>query len=434
MIFKYTINQLFKFHFHLGFSKNYFYSTLKDFIYCIRADYFVIDISKSFLNFRFSLWFCLYIAVLGSKILFVYNKIDVFGYYISLFSKVLNQFSLKTKWRVGTLTNFKRIRKFYRKIYNKFSNKKRISFFSNSSDRVLAPLVKEYIYIATLPSFLVIFNVFENCYASYESFQIQIPSVGFINNNQMPNGLLYPVMLSDSSILSQICLFSVYKNILLKSLFLRRLDFFQVNLFYKNYTYSKIRKLHNNLLIDFYYDVRQHFKNVSYNFLLSCFFKTYRLMKKFYLKRKKPLFFELKIGLLKSTNIPTYRRKGLSKKLKKFIFNNYFNLHSKTKTFFKYPYSVTNSFYGFDFKDKVHSFLSFEYLMHKILFFFIKKKRILNSKYKRFSSVFFFKYDFVDFYFFKKYSVKKNYRMLRFLRFKKRFKNYKHKFKSLKRK
>lgn len=222
MLTKLSLNQLYNSKSHIGYSRDSYFKILKDFIFATKVDYFILNVIKTLLNLKLALWFSFYIAVYSNKMLFVHHLPLAFIYTFGLVFRVFGHFTLKTKWRSGTLTNFRRIRKHYRYLYSKYIKDykiyKKLTFFTYYNKK-LAPQICDFLFIKRLPSFIVVLSSFSSDIAIKESYVVRIPSIGFNSNRFLPYGLTFPIISNDVSEETFVYYLFLYKNILYKSLF-----------------------------------------------------------------------------------------------------------------------------------------------------------------------------------------------------------------------
>ena len=187
---KITIEALLRAGAHLGHKSSAWNPKMKDFIYCRRNKFHIMDLDKTVKMFKTALEYIGHLILRGEKILFVCTD-QRFKEVISEELERIEMPFVSRRWLGGTLTNFDAVNGTPPRSGN---------LETISSDAEDANQGSNRIRMRRMPGALFIVGVEKHRIAIREAKRMGIPVIALVDSNNCPDDIAIPIPSNDDSV------------------------------------------------------------------------------------------------------------------------------------------------------------------------------------------------------------------------------------------
>ena len=205
---KKMIESLFKAGAHFGYSRTRRYPKMEKFIFALRNNIEIIDLSKTVRQLEEAKEFLSKMGREEKTVLFVGTKENI-KFLVERYAKEIGMPYVVERWIGGTLSNFGQIKKRSEELQKLIEDKEKGAFEKyTKKERLMIDKkiekMKKYFYtisnLTSLPSALVVVDTREEDVAVKEAKDMSIPVVGIMNVDCNPDDADYPIPANDNSV------------------------------------------------------------------------------------------------------------------------------------------------------------------------------------------------------------------------------------------
>jgi ribosomal protein S2 len=225
-------SQLIRLNGFLGDSQKFWNLTTSIFFLGVRHGHIIINLNLTKFNLRQAINFLIHISFVPRSLIFFVNDAINKTKEINSFFFCFKHGFFNSKWRGGTISNYKTIWFFLYKpltYLKKIPSKKRF-LISIKKRRKMVNAITNFYKFRRLPTALI--SLKTSSFSINESFFVKIPSIALLDAGRVSKKIDYPIILNDDSNYGSLVYTQLFRAciILGKLNFLKRIFYFSTNL------------------------------------------------------------------------------------------------------------------------------------------------------------------------------------------------------------